>query len=97
MQKNNINNAGFNIASVFGQKLVKQFKPEIGLRVQCSVHRWMYANIHVLDHPFFAITDPDGKFTLKGLPPGNYEVTVWHEYYKIKPTPEITITGPVES
>jgi hypothetical protein len=87
------NNAGFNIASVFGQKLVKQFKPEIGLRVQCSVHPWMYANIHVLDHPFFAITNPDGKFTLTGLPPGNYEVTVWHEYYKIKPaTPTIKVT-----
>jgi len=80
------NNAPFNVGVFQGNPLVKKFKPEVGLIVQCSVHGWMKAYIHVLDHPYFAITNPDGKFTLKGLPPGNYEVTVWHEYYKIKPT-----------
>jgi len=35
--------------------------------------------IGVVDHPFFAVTGPEGKFTLKGLPPGKYTIEVWQE------------------
>ena len=38
---------------------------------KCDVHGWMNAYVGVLDHPFFAVTDEDGKFELKGLPPGH--------------------------
>jgi hypothetical protein len=33
----------------------------------------------VLDHPYFATTDKDGKFSLKSLPPGTYTIEAWHE------------------
>ena len=33
----------------------------------------------MLPHPFFAVTDADGKFTLPKLNPGEYELEFWHE------------------
>ena len=52
---------------------------EVMVPFKCDVHGWMNAYVGVLDHPFFAVTGEDGKFTLKGLPPGTYTVEAWHE------------------
>ena len=32
-----------------------------------------------VDHPYFAVTGPDGAFDLTNLPPGDYTLAVWHE------------------
>jgi hypothetical protein len=32
----------------------------------------------VSDHPFFAVTGDDGRFTIAGLPAGRYELEAWH-------------------
>jgi hypothetical protein len=61
----------------------KQFRrAEIMIPVKCGIHNWMSAYIGVLDHPFFAVTDANGQYTLAGLPPGEYEIETWHEVYK---------------
>jgi plastocyanin len=52
---------------------------EVMIPVKCNIHAWMRSFIGVLDHPYFAVTDDDGAFSLKGLPPGKYTVAVWHE------------------
>lgn len=52
--------------------------PEMSIKVKCDVHPWMGAWIHVLPHPFFATTDDDGKFEIKGLPPGKYVIEAVH-------------------
>jgi hypothetical protein len=39
----------------------------------------MHAYIGVLEHPYFDVTDAEGRYTLKGLPPGDYTVEAWHE------------------
>ncbi len=52
---------------------------EVMVPFKCDVHGWMNAYVGVLDHPYFAVTDADGKFELKTLPPGTYTIEAWHE------------------
>ncbi|MDH3284814.1 MAG: carboxypeptidase regulatory-like domain-containing protein [Acidobacteriota bacterium] len=54
-------------------------KAEGTFEVKCDVHPWMKAYFAVLDHPFFAVTGTDGRFTISGLPAGTYEIEAWHE------------------
>jgi len=73
--------ATFNIAQPIQGMTTKHFfdQPEIGIQLKCDVHYWMSAFLHVLPHPFFSITDEEGKFEITGLPAGTYTVEVWHE------------------
>lgn len=59
-------------------------KEEVGMPVKCDVHPWMKSYIHVLKHPYFAVTDENGKFTISGVPAGTYTVEAWHEKYGSK-------------
>jgi plastocyanin len=61
--------------------------PEMKLNTKCFMHPWMSGYVHVMEHPFFAVTGEDGTFTIKGLPPGEYELTVLHEASIMEPTP----------
>jgi hypothetical protein len=56
-------------------KLVAEKRP---LELKCDIHPWMSGNIMVFDHPFFAVTAPDGTFEIKGVPAGTQNVVVWH-------------------
>ncbi|OFW15249.1 MAG: hypothetical protein A3F70_12850 [Acidobacteria bacterium RIFCSPLOWO2_12_FULL_67_14] len=63
-----------------GMKHTHRFSvSEVMVPFKCDVHPWMRAYVGVLDHPFFAVTGPDGSFTLSGLPPGTYTIEAWHE------------------
>ena len=53
-------------------------KPEPFLKFQCDVHPWMFAWVTVIDSPYFAVSDKDGKFTIKNVPPGRYTVEAVH-------------------
>jgi len=65
--------------------IVKSFaRPEVLIPVKCTQHTWMKAYIGVLSHPFYAVTAKDGSFTIKGLPPGDYEIEAYHEKYGAK-------------
>lgn len=47
--------------------------------LMCSVHPDMSAYIAVLDTPFFAVADAQGRYAIKGVQPGRYTLRVWHE------------------
>ena len=82
-------NPAFNFGQASaGSKNELVFKgAELKINVKCFMHPWMSGYIHVLEHPFFAVTGEDGTFTIKGLPPGEYEISVLHEASLIQPTP----------
>jgi plastocyanin len=74
-------NRPFNMAMPPTRKeATESFAKEEGMFViKCDVHPWMQSFIGVFSHPFFAVTGPDGKFTIANLPAGTYEVEAWHE------------------
>lgn len=87
---NSKRNGSFNEGMpVKGMVLKKTFtKPEMAIPFKCDVHPWMGAYVHVMDHPFFAVTGQDGSYEITGLPAGEYEISVWHEFDKFGPDRE---------
>jgi plastocyanin len=65
-------------------------KPEPFLKFQCDVHPWMFAWVSVFDHPYFAISSADGKFTIKDVPPGKYTLEAAHRKLGVQ-TAEIEV------
>jgi hypothetical protein len=71
-------------------------REEVAIPVKCNVHPWMKAYMAVMPNPDFQVTDKDGKFDLKNLPPGTYTVVAWHELYGSSDPQTVTI-GPKET
>jgi plastocyanin len=67
-------------------------KPEPIFQIKCDVHPWMSAYIGVFEHPFFATTSTDGKFTISGLDAGTYVISAWHERLGTQ-TASVTVSG----
>ncbi len=76
-------NAEFNTAQpIKGMKTTHTFtarEADVVVPFKCDVHGWMNAYAGVLDHPYFAVTKPDGSFSIPNLPPGTYKLAAWHE------------------
>lgn len=49
------------------------------VRVFCDIHSHMNAYILVFSHPFYAVTDSDGRYRIDNVPPGSYNVIAWNE------------------
>ena len=60
--------------------LEKNFaREEVMLPVKCNQHPWMRMYVNVVKSPFYAVTGPDGKYEIKGLPPGDYTIAFVQE------------------
>jgi hypothetical protein len=53
-------------------------KPEMFITFRCDVHPWMFAWVSVFDSPYYAITDKEGHFDIKNVPPGKYTLMADH-------------------
>ena len=60
------------------------------LKVVCDTHAWMLGFVHVFDHPYFAVTNEHGAFSIPDLPAGTYTLKAWHEDGGVK-SQEITV------
>ncbi len=47
--------------------------------VMCNIHAEMSAYVVIVDTPYYAITDRQGRYTISGVRAGTYVATVWHE------------------
>ena len=49
------------------------------LKLNCDVHPWMRATVHVLPTSAFSVTGDDGSYLIDGVPPGRHKLHVWTE------------------
>lgn len=65
-----------NVIAAPGQPVTHVFEPQKNaVQIGCSLHSWMRAWVYVMPHPWFAVSDKQGKFQIKEVPPGKY--TLW--------------------
>ena len=87
----------FNIAQPVQGQVNKHKLEKAGVMyVECAVHGWMQGNVVVVDNPYYAVTDDNGKFSIPDLPPGNYRVKIWHEYIG-EMTHDVTVNAKAEA
>ena len=88
----------FNIAvPIQGMEVSQKLNKAGVIKLRCDAgHTWMSAYLVVMDEPFYALTDANGNFVIKDIPPGNYEIEIWHEWLGIHREP-IEIKGETKS
>jgi hypothetical protein len=77
--------ATYNLPFPFTNQVITRDMPTVGLvNLRCNGgHTWMNAEMFVVPHPYYAVTDESGKFELSDVPPGEYEIVAWHEGWKV--------------
>jgi plastocyanin len=65
------------------------------VRVFCDIHSHMNAFILVFSHPFYSLTDNDGRYRIENVPPGAYNVIAWNEGVSSEARPVVVPDGGV--
>lgn len=82
----------FNVAlPIAGLTITKPIGAAGNVRLVCNTHPWMRGWMVMTDEAA-AITGADGRFTIDNVPPGTYELRIWHESLKSAPQ-KITVTA----
>ncbi len=48
--------------------------------LKCNLHPFLQTRGYIINNPYFVISDAEGNFNIKSIPPGTYEVTAWHPF-----------------
>jgi hypothetical protein len=72
--------------------ITKPIGPAGTVRLSCNSHPWMHGFVIVTDEAA-AISGADGRFTIDNVPPGTYELRVWHESLKGAPQKITVVPG----
>ena len=77
--------ASFNLPFPFVDQTVTRNMETPGLvNLRCNGgHVWMNAEMMVVQHPYYAVTDESGHFELDNVPPGKYQLVAWHEGWHV--------------
>jgi len=73
--------ATFNLPFPFPNQVIPRTMSTPGLvNLHCNGgHVWMNAEMMVVPHPYYAVTDESGHFEFSSVPPGTYQIVAWHE------------------
>jgi Carboxypeptidase regulatory-like domain len=73
--------ASFNLPFPFPNQIIPRTMSTPGLvNLHCNGgHVWMNAEMMVVPHPYYAVTDESGRFEFTSVPPGTYQIVAWHE------------------
>lgn len=73
--------ASFNLPFPFPNRATTRTMPTPGLvHLRCNGgHVWMNAEMMVVRHPYYAVTDESGRYEFTNVPPGTYQIVAWHE------------------
>jgi hypothetical protein len=63
-------------SKIDGPDLVAENLPMV---LSCNIHGYMKAYLAIFRHPYFAVTDENGNFTIKNVPAGDQKLSIWHE------------------
>ena len=75
-----------------GATYTETFRHPGAVQLLCNIHASMFGFVFVVDTPYYAEAEASGTFNIKGVPPGDYELQVWHEA-AAKPTVERLTVG----
>lgn len=77
--------ATYNLPFPFPNQVISRQMTTPGLvNLKCNGgHTWMNAELLVVAHPYYAVTDEHGRFDLTDVPPGQYTLTAWHEGWNV--------------
>jgi len=68
-----------NIAVSKGGRSSRRLEQAGLVKIGCDIHPWMTGYIHVVRHPYYAVTAADGQFELSDVPAGTHQIRLWHE------------------
>jgi plastocyanin len=87
----------FNVAQAVQGQVNRHILDQPGfIYAECDVHGWMQAHVAVVENPYYAVTDENGKFSIADLPAGSYTVRIWHEYLG-EQTRNVTVSANTET
>jgi plastocyanin len=75
-----------------GEKKSFQFNDPGAASLLCNVHPEMSGTLVIVPTPYFAVTDVDGTFEIKNVPPGTYTLKTWSEDGKVT-TQSVTVAA----